>query len=84
MEFQELQETIYKILNSALSSVDPYNLIKEQLTREKNLLIFPDGKKMDLNMYNRILLLGAGKGVAPMTRAMEELLGKNNLIFNNN
>jgi glycerate 2-kinase len=75
MEFQGLDNKIKKILQAALSSVDPYNLIKQQFICHKGILTLPAGKKIDLRVYSRIFICGAGKGVAPMCKALEELLG---------
>jgi glycerate 2-kinase len=74
MELEKYKKHLDTILNSALSSVDPYNLIKEQLTRDKQLILLPGNQKINLKSFKRIFLCGAGKGVAPMCKAMEELL----------
>ena len=63
------------ILDTALHSVDPYHLIKEQIRREGDTLILPDNITIDMKKYQRLIVIGAGKGAAPMARAVEELLG---------
>jgi glycerate 2-kinase len=64
-----------EILNSALHSVDPYHLIKEQIRKENQVLHLPGDILLNLNEYQRLIVVGAGKGAAPMARAVEELLG---------
>ncbi len=63
------------ILQSALHSVDPYYLIKEQIRRKGNVLHLPDNITLDMDKCEKLIVIGAGKGAAPMARAVEELLG---------
>ena len=75
MKEKVLRESAQKILDSALRAVDPYHLIYEQVKRQTdNILSFQLDYKIDLNRFNNIFLLGIGKGVAPMAKAMAELL----------
>jgi glycerate 2-kinase len=71
----ELKQAADQMVNVALQAVDPYLLIKKQLTRNGEVLQFPGQFNIDLSDYDRIFICGAGKGTAPMTRAMEEILG---------
>jgi glycerate-2-kinase len=71
----DIRKIAYEIMGSALKAVDPYFLIKDQLRRDQNIISFSDHKSVDLSKYERIFICGAGKGTAPMTRAMEEILG---------
>ena len=64
-----------EILQAGLHAVDPYNLIREQITRADDTLKFSAGLTIDLREYSRVFVCGTGKGTAPMARAMEELLG---------
>ena len=77
METRKLISDANNILHAGLSSVDPYNLIREQILRDGDVLRFPDGSVIDLGNYQRVFVCGAGKGTAPMARAIEEFLGKN-------
>ena len=79
MDEKFLRESAQNILKSALKAVDPYNLIFEQIKRKKNKLTFESGYTIDLDKYQNIFLLGIGKGVAPMARAVSKLLD-NNLV----
>ena len=69
-----LKKSSEAILAAALKAVDPYQLIRDQVSREGKILRFPGQERVDLSLFDRIIVCGAGKGVAPMARAMEELL----------
>lgn len=69
-----LRKAADQIIDSAIKSVSPYLLINDQIKRTGDVLLFPDGSEVNLAAYNRIAVCGAGKGAAPMARAMEELL----------
>lgn len=62
----------------AVDRVDPYKMIKKQLTVRGGLLETASASlqtvRIRLSDYDRILVLGAGKASAPMARALEELL----------
>lgn len=62
------------ILRAALDAVRPDLAVKAQLRREGSRL-FVAGTAIDLDACRRVLVLGAGKAGAPMTQAVEELLG---------
>ncbi len=70
----ERKQSADQIVKAALQAVDPYLLIKKQITRKGEMLHFPGQFTIDLSDYDRLFICGAGKGTAPMTRAMEELL----------
>ncbi len=72
-----LRETADQIMHAALKAVDPYTLIKEQVERSGNILTFAGDIEVDLSRYKRVFVCGAGKGTAPMARAMEEMLADN-------
>jgi glycerate-2-kinase len=74
---QELKKIADQIIEAALKAVDPYQLIQEQIIRNGDTLTISGGVEIDLSSYDRIFLCGAGKGAAPITKAMEELLGEN-------
>lgn len=76
MDEKFLRESAQNILKSALKAVDPYNLVFEQIKRKKNKLHFQSGFDLDLNSFKNIYLLGIGKGVAPMARAISKILDK--------
>jgi len=71
---QVLKNAADQIINASLNAVDPYQLIREQIQRTGNTLIISETEQIDLSDFERVFLCGAGKGAAPITRAMEELL----------
>jgi len=67
------------IFKSGVKAADPYNAIKQSFQITKSILSIKTitGKqfKYNLESYNQIFLVGAGKAVAPMAVAMEDILG---------
>jgi glycerate 2-kinase len=63
------------MIESALRAVDPYYLIMDQLKLADNILRIQNKDTINLAEFERIFVIGAGKGTAPMALAMEELLG---------
>jgi glycerate-2-kinase len=76
MDENALKDSAQNILKSALKAVDPYNLVFEQIKRKRNKLNFQSGFELDLNKFENVYLLGIGKGVAPMARAISKVLDK--------
>jgi glycerate-2-kinase len=74
---QELKRSANQIIKAALEAVDPYKLIQDQVVRDGEILTISEDVRIDLSNYDRILLCGAGKGAAPVTKAMEEILSDN-------
>ena len=68
------------IFLAAVRRVDPYEATNRFLFREGDRLILKENDKevktIELNSFENIYLVGAGKATAPMARAMEDLLGK--------
>ncbi len=65
---------VSRILTAALRSVEPGKAVERYLVREGELLKV-EGKSYDLQRYQRILLVGAGKAGAPMAEAVARILG---------
>lgn len=65
---------ILAVLEAALDAVDPVKAIRAVLTREGDTLTVA-GREYDLTHYQRVIVVGAGKAGAPMTQAVEEVLG---------
>jgi len=66
------------IFRAALERVDPYRMIVDHLRREgRRLVVSVEGQRLDLDLdlYDRVLVLGAGKAAAPMARGVEQVLG---------
>ena len=67
------------IFQAALDRVDPYKMIEDHLRLEAGRLVvaFDDQRhEVDLDRYERILVLGAGKASARMARAIENIMGE--------
>lgn len=62
------------ILDAALAAVAPDGAVERNIRLEGNVLHAADNE-YDLSSFSRVLLLGAGKGAAPMAAAVESLLG---------
>jgi hydroxypyruvate reductase len=62
------------IFYAGLAAADPYRAIQRQV-KVANHSLSVAGKEYDLDYYQRILIIGAGKACARMAHALEELLG---------
>lgn len=63
------------IFLAGVDAVNPKNAVKKHLCLRENLLIAED-VKYDLNRFENIYVIGAGKASAAMAQAVEELLGE--------
>jgi hydroxypyruvate reductase len=76
---EELRAIAKTLFTKAVSAADPYRRLKEVLEIEKSQLriVKPEGLpiEFDLNDFNNIYLIGAGKASAPMAQAIEEVFG---------
>jgi len=62
------------IFQSALAAVDPEEAVRRHLRINGETLSL-EGRRYDLGACERILVVGAGKAVAPMAKALEDMLG---------
>lgn len=71
-----MEKIAQNFIEKALKSVDPYQLIHDQVKVSNGILTIA-GKEDSINLsdFRNIYCIGAGKGTAPMAAAMEELLG---------
>jgi hydroxypyruvate reductase len=69
-----LRQDAMTIFRSALAAVDPEEAVRRHLRFENGVLAV-EGRGYDLNACERILVAGAGKAVAPMAKALEDMLG---------
>ena len=65
---------VRRILAAALQAVDPAAAVRRYVRRDDNRLRV-DERSYDLNEFHRVLVVGAGKAGAPMTQAIEGVLG---------
>ncbi len=64
-----------ELQQAALAAVEPAAAINRHVRREGDALIVA-GHRHNLNDYERIFVVGAGKAAAPMATAASEILGK--------
>jgi glycerate 2-kinase len=63
------------VLEAALDAVDPFLAVQQALRCQDNIL-YVGSRSYDLSRYRRIFVIGAGKAGAPMTQAVELILGE--------
>jgi glycerate 2-kinase len=71
----KLRADALAILATAIDAADPEKAVKRHLSRANNRLLIGHDFEIDLSEFDRVLVVGAGKGTAPMALAVEELLG---------
>ncbi|MCE5258212.1 MAG: glycerate kinase [Chloroflexi bacterium] len=71
----ERRRQVARILEAALAAVDPAQAVRRALTREGSILTLA-GQQYNLDEFEHIYVVGAGKAGAPMAMALEELLGE--------
>lgn len=79
MTRQKIYHDLESIFRTALQRVDPYTMVKEHLSVDKEALVVEDeGKKQlfDLREYKQLFVIGAGKATAKMAQAAEQILGE--------
>ena len=70
---RQQREQVLSVMSAALEAVDPADAIHRHVTREGDILRI-NGKAYDLQAYEHVYVVGAGKAGAVMAQAMEELL----------
>ncbi len=73
MSEREYRRLLLDILNTVLNSVNPVNLIKDNIKITNNNLIIQD-VTLNLSKFKRILVVGAGKAVGGMAFGLESIL----------
>jgi hydroxypyruvate reductase len=71
---ETMREQALAIFHSAIEAVDPVAAIHHHVSVEDGSLLV-NGERLVLNDYDRIWIVGGGKGAAPMAQAIENLLG---------
>jgi hydroxypyruvate reductase len=72
--YAERRASLLRIVDGALRAVAPDPALRAAVQRKGDILAV-DGLDYDLNRYDRVLLLGAGKASAAMAATMEDILG---------
>ncbi len=67
------QSDLLDIFQAALKAADPGQSVLSHLSLAGNVLS-ADGAKYDLGKFKKVIVVGAGKGTAPMAQAVEHLL----------
>lgn len=70
-----LRQSMVAVLDAALHAVDPYQAVQAVLQLEGNSVQIGE-QRYDLDLFRRIYVVGAGKAGAPMTQAVEAVLGE--------
>jgi len=71
---EDQQKALEHIFRAGIEAVDPERAVRKYVRRKGNRLFVGD-RSYALDRFKRILLIGAGKGTAPMAKALEEILG---------
>lgn len=71
----EARRVALNLIQEAVRVVDPRNLIKNNITLRGKLLRIAD-QVHDLSLYDRLIVVGAGKASGAMAEALEEKLGE--------
>jgi len=61
------------ILRAGLNAADPEQAVRRYVRREQDTLVAGE-HSYELNRYQRVFIIGAGKGTAPMAKALEDVL----------
>jgi hydroxypyruvate reductase len=69
----QTKQVLEKIFRAGVNAVDPEASVYSHLRREGDIL-HAQNKLYSIKNYNKITLVGAGKGAAPMARAVEKIL----------
>jgi hydroxypyruvate reductase len=70
---EKMRAHAMQIFKAGLQAADPMEAITGHVTLNDNALQI-NGRQFNLKNYDRILVVGAGKAVAPMAKALEDLL----------
>lgn len=69
------RKVILDLVETAFNSIQPDKVFRRSIQRQGNILKIVD-QEFDLNSYERIFLLGFGKGSAGNSKRLEELLSE--------
>ncbi len=70
---EKRHQNALEIFNAGLNAVEPGAAIRKYCQLDHNIFTV-DGKNYDLELFNKIIVLGAGKAGASMAKAIEEIL----------
>lgn len=68
------RKKVLELVETAIESIQPENILKINFFLEGNILKV-DGNSLDLNNFERVFLIGIGKGSAKISQIIENTLG---------
>lgn len=68
------RKVVLELIESAFSSIQPHIIFDNHFVLEEKILKIQD-KKIDISAFDRVILLGFGKGSALMCKILEDKLG---------
>ncbi|MCE5336206.1 MAG: glycerate-2-kinase family protein, partial [Desulfobacteraceae bacterium] len=71
---ENMRVALERIFLAGVRAVDPEEAVKRHVERRGNVLRVGE-RSYDLDRFGRVFVTGAGKGTAPMAKALEEILG---------
>ncbi len=74
MNRERLRKDAVSIFDAGVKAADPENAVKRHLGLEDGVL-HVNGRRYELQGFDNIYVIGAGKAAAPMARAVEDILG---------
>lgn len=72
---EDLRSDAMEILQACLEAADPEQSVKRFVKVDGNILVVDPDFRVDLGDVDRLVVVGGGKGSAPMGKAVEDLLG---------
>ena len=72
---KQMRQQALEIFQAGLTAVDPIEAINRHVRLTDDTMQIDD-RRFDLKNIERVLIVGAGKAVAPMAKALEDLLGE--------
>jgi len=70
-----LRAVVQKLQRAALDAVDPMTAMERHVRRDGNALLV-DGRRYELDDWQRVFVVGGGKAAVPMGTAMADILGE--------
>jgi glycerate 2-kinase len=72
---RKVRKDIISILDEVTDNINPENIVKNNISLRGNNLVV-ENKQFDLESYENIYVVGAGKATYYMAKALEDILGK--------
>ena len=71
----DLRKKALEIIEYSLKNVDPYLAVKNKIIRKGNLLNINGELTLNLDSFNKIYIIGAGKATHRLALGLEEIIG---------